>query len=989
MKNKLSRVRSLGAVVVLALACHGSEPQPLTPSKEVNTSVQRVTQTDLVATGTRSGAVNSYKARLPPANVVGTLTQTVEAHWDASLHNLKQAPTYPQGWRIEYYAGDAKLPQAPSTPADWASVSRIFTQGSVEVEAVDGERQALISTVQAPPVVVASNFSGNSAGDGWDVFFDPDYTRVFNIHHHSGPSTVMCRKLADSSPCAGYPIALTQTSNRATGRIDAVSNKLWQPTVTKEGQLAWDCVDLTTSARCSTPVVKSTVAAANSQYDNHMDPVVIGRKLYSLGLIAGGLARITCLDLATGTECTGLTLTQAGNSSWGLDAVGTYLYVLPGGNKDLDCYDSTTWTRCPGSWPKTVQNASGPVWKVASADGVFRNICTDHLCYSLDGSAPTLPPNFLTNLGLNPPGGFYAKAISLGTKATWSNPFNSVSCWDMATDTKCAPAFPIQVPRVYTSTLTLEDPDCLWTNGDDGIIRNYKISTGAAGCSGGPPRISFKSTVSIPRLGCDPGSRVYQYKSFKLIAPNSTQYTSATLTVKDSSGIPIPGFTQLPIPSGNPTVDLSALTVAVAGDTPVFDVAAVGFTDASVVPEGEFRVTSGSSPELCWDLSPSPPVCPTLPGIAGPSSSELPTTPVVAKGSYVLATATTDYTDQTLTSSVDNLPNFTNCGTQLEVAVKKVQGGSPVVGATVSLLDGTGNPVLDSTQKPVSEVSLANGKVRFPVWAAGYKVRLGKTFRYLPVAATVTAGGSGTTLASGETLTSNTVTTTASTPAHVDLLVDLDDTPPGPPLITGPSRDAVTYNNKATLAGTAEPGSTVTVQRDGQTACTAVTSPQGQWTCETDLPVGSSTFTATAEDKAGNRSMPSPAVIISRRNEIDPPVITSPSGHLKGPDVTVAGTGKPDADITVTDEKGNTVCTTRTNAQGEWQCAGTLSSGPHVLTAAANWQGFEKSSDPQDVTILVNSWYQGTGCSATGSPPALFWLLTWLVPGLLRRRRIR
>ncbi len=250
-----ARVASLGALL-LSIACSDSDRQGLPDAQPgaAHTSEQGL-QTDLTATDTFNNGVHSYVATLPPAAVVGTISQTLEARWNSSLHGISQAPIYPQGWSIDYYAGSTKLAKAPATASEWTQVSRVVTTGALKVEAVDGDRQALISTVSAPPPVVASSFSGGSAGDGWDVFFDPAYTKVFNIHHHDSPATVMCRNLADSTTCPGFPITLTQTSIRSTGRIDAVTNKLWQPTVTNDSKLAWDCVDLTTAARCATPMV--------------------------------------------------------------------------------------------------------------------------------------------------------------------------------------------------------------------------------------------------------------------------------------------------------------------------------------------------------------------------------------------------------------------------------------------------------------------------------------------------------------------------------------------------------------------------------------------------------------------------------------------------------------------------------------------------------------------------------------------------------------
>ncbi|MBN1210297.1 MAG: hypothetical protein JXB05_35925 [Myxococcaceae bacterium] len=983
----------------MSFACSDSDRLGLPDAQPgaAHTSEQGVLQTELTATGTVNGNSLAYVATLPPAAVVGTISQSLEARWNPLLHSINQAPTYPQGWSIDYYAGGTKLAAEPATASEWAQVSRVVSTGSLKVEALDGERQALITTVDAPPAVVAPTFSGGSAGDGWDLFFDPAYTKVFNIHHHNSPATLMCRKLADSTTCPGFPIALTQTGHRSTGRIDAASNKLWQPTVTNDARLAWDCVDLTTSARCATPVVLSEHSAVSTYYNNHVDPIVIGRKMYAIGYASGGVTRITCLDMATGAECTGLALPQNGTYEHaGIDAVGTRLYVVPGANLDLDCYDSATWSRCPGSWPQAVSGSGSPVWAARSADGVVRNICANNKCFGLDGSAHTLPPNFAAYLTANPVEGFSTSSLqvgtasSRGTKTAWSTTSRRATCWDMATDALCAPAFPITIPSHYTTVLDPEDPDCLWTNGDDGIIRNFKISTGAPGCGGGPPRISFKASVSIPRLSCDPESRVYQYKSFKLIAPNPTQYTSATLTVRDSNGVPIAGWTGVPIPSENPIVDLTALSPAVAGSTPTFDVAAAGFTQLDVVPVGEFRVTTGSPPQLCWDLAVPPLTCPTLPGLAGNDTAGPRSTPVTAKGSFTTDTGTTPFTDQVLDATVDaNPPNFDNCGgTRLRATVVSLKDGSPISGATVFLLDSAGNPILDSNNQPASAVTAADGTLEFPVWAAGYTLKLSGNARYSPVFSTVDAGGSGTSMASGGAVVSNTVTTTVNESSHVTITVTADEHPPCAPVVTGPAAGTVVYDRVTPLVGTADPGSTVTVRVNDEPVCTVMANDEGMWSCSAELPVGSSTVIATAEDEAGNASGASSAVVLRRRDDIDPPVITGPPASVQGRGVTVTGTARPGADITVKDEQGNTVCTARTDDNGAWQCDGELAAGPHQLTADAEWRDFQSTSSPHDTTVLDEAWLQGSGCTSTGSAqPALMVMVALGGLVVLRRRR--
>ncbi|HEX8820925.1 MAG TPA: Ig-like domain-containing protein [Archangium sp.] len=1008
MNSKASRralpgVARIASVCTLLLSLACSDKPGLSGARPdvAPTSEQSLAQTDLTATSTFDGGVYSYVATLPPAAVVGTISQTVEAQWDPNVHGIRQAPTYPQDWSLDYYAGGTKLAQAPVTASEWARVSRIVTTGSLMVEAVDGDRQALISTVNAPVAVVAPSFSGGSAGDGWDVIFDPAYTRVFNIHHHNGPATLMCRKLADSTACPGFPMALTQTSHRSTGRIDAASNKLWHPTTTtgSSPRLAWDCVDLATSARCTTPVVLSEHAASTAvswgTYNDHVDPVVIGRKLYAIGFASGGVTRITCLDMATGTECPGLALPENGSVEHSsLKAVANKLHVLPGANLKLDCYDSTTWERCPGSWPQPVNRS--PVWAPRSADGAIRNICADTRCFGLDGSAHTLPPNFITHLTGNPVVGLnttffqMGSANSAGTKAVWSINGNKTTCWDMATDAKCADAFPIAVNSLYTSNLDPEDPDCLWTNGDDGVIRNWKISTGAQGCGGGPARISFKASVAVPRLSCDPEDRVYQYKSFKLIAPNPTQYTSARLTVRDSNGVPVAGWTDLPLSAADPSVNLTALSPSVVGSTPTFDIAAEGFTDTSVVPVGEFRVTTGSPPQLCWDLAVPALTCPTGPGLASTAPPSQVSTAVTAKGSFTTGSGVNAFTDQVLNSTVTpNTPTFDNCGgTRLRATVVSLVDGGPVAGATVFLLDSAGTPILDANGQPVSAVSAADGTVEFPVWAAGYTLKLSGTARYRPVYMNVTAGGSGATFASGGSVVSNTVTTTVNQTSHVNITVTVDEEPTCAPVVTSPAGGTVVYEERTPLTGTADPGSTVTVRVNGQPVCTVVANAQGIWNCTAELPVGPSTVTATATDEAGNTSGSSSAVLLTRRDGIDPPVITGPAPTVQGKGVTVTGTAHPGADVTVKDEQDNTVCTAKADAQGAWACDTTLSAGPHQLTADASWEGFQSTSNPHDTTVLDEAWFQGSGCTSTGgAQPALMLVLALSGLAVLRRRR--
>ena len=338
---------------------------------------------------------------------------------------------------------------------------------------------------------------------------------------------------------------------------------------------------------------------------------------------------------------------------------------------------------------------------------------------------------------------------------------------------------------------------------------------------------------------------------------------------------------------------------------------------------------------MCWDLSQkSQLICPTQPGLALSTGPTTQPTVITAKGSYTRSSGTTPFTDQSINTTLSvTPPTFENCnGTRLRATVTSVADGSPVAGAVVFLLDSAGNPILNAMGQPASAVTAADGTLEFPVWLGSYTLKMSGTTSYTPVYANVTAGGSGTTFPSNGTVVSNTVTTTVNQVSHVAIAVTVPQQPTEPheqcaPVITGPPGGTVIYTPQTPLTGTAEPGTTVTVRADGQTVCTAVVDAQGMWSCTAQIPVGTSTLVATSTDSTGNTSDPSGGVLITRRDGIDPPVITGPSGTVRGPVATVTGIAEPNADIIVKDENGNTVCTTKSDNRGAWKCDGTFTPG--------------------------------------------------------------
>ncbi|MES2835159.1 MAG: IPT/TIG domain-containing protein [Pseudomonadota bacterium] len=83
----------------------------------------------------------------------------------------------------------------------------------------------------------------------------------------------------------------------------------------------------------------------------------------------------------------------------------------------------------------------------------------------------------------------------------------------------------------------------------------------------------------------------------------------------------------------------------------------------------------------------------------------------------------------------------------------------------------------------------------------------------------------------------------------------VDTTPPPAPVVTAPANGSVTNNAAASVTGTAEGGSTVTVFVDGAVAGTATADGSGNWSFTTaPLSQGAHTVRATATDPTGNTS---------------------------------------------------------------------------------------------------------------------------------------
>jgi hypothetical protein len=202
--------------------------------------------------------------------------------------------------------------------------------------------------------------------------------------------------------------------------------------------------------------------------------------------------------------------------------------------------------------------------------------------------------------------------------------------------------------------------------------------------------------------------------------------------------------------------------------------------------------------------------------------------------------------------------------------------------------------------------------------------------------------------------------------------VVIDTAAPNAPVVTSPV-DGGQWNpvKNPTVEGTAEPGSTVTVE-DGQgdQLCLATADADGEFSCAippdkaATLPDGDVELVVTATDPAGNVSDETTVTItVDTKNPSTPSIDTS------DPD-EVTGTSDPDTTVTVEDGDGNELCTATPDASGAWSCAPSapLRPGDEVTVTATDPAGNESSVTVRvpEVTVSKASLAPGETQTATG-----------------------
>jgi CshA-type fibril repeat protein len=708
---------------------------------------------------------------MTPAVDVGTQTESITQWIDPSLYRLTSTADIiaPAGWTLSYsYDGTT---WTTATPTAWATVVGVRATGAVNSDGIDSATSKQLATGAATTGAPYGGINAaSSSGDGWDLIFD-NSNHIFNVNHHDGNNAtnqgaIDCH-LRSGARCTGtWPKVIgtdgLHTELKSSGWFDPANNTLWYET-TLSGNMGFACLDIVDVTASNTYCNGSAAASFVSLGSGGVRGIAqASGKLFAWNTTNGNLV---CMQISgkTGSACSTASFAAAAATTNGdVVARGNLVYATNGVGKAI-CVDASTLGACTGwSNPRTLTTAATAamhVINVPNSSGTIVATCFTSRaafeCFDSSGSAftssatTTMATDYWATLSSAE---YLANSPQTqGSKVYWGSSgagvVGFVYCWDFSTNARCTGFWGIQASN-YTVMVDPQINNCIWADAHSGLLSSINTLNPSFGC--GSNKTQFNPTAMIPRMGCSATASVIGWRNFVLSTPAISDYTSATVSVLDSTGAAITGYQDLALTqANNRTIDLSALSTSVTGQSPSFVVSLDGMSYTAASPTATVSIL-GDSPELCT----TPKIvsgCPTLtaPGLFTASSLPAATTANI-RSEVTTTSASNVSTTITATPVALSLPAtaLSDCaatlqGTAYVGTYSGLLGASAtpttytaVPGDVVQLMDATGNAVLNSQGQPITTTTAANGKYSFANLIPGnYSVKFVNVNSWLTVGA--------------------------------------------------------------------------------------------------------------------------------------------------------------------------------------------------------------------------------------------------------------
>ena len=549
-----------------------------------------------------------------PIDISGQLKQTLASVWSKESLQLTDTSSIvaPDGWSLEYQ--DTADNWSSTAPGDLSTVTGIRAVGDVQS---NGDN-VFVTVAKSRIVVRQENFQGSSGGDGFDLTFGGDY--VFNVFHHDGQVRVDCHVKATGESCFGGINAFSgySTGNASSSYWDGSKSRLWVSSMRQsDNQGGFTCVDYSkaVAALCPTEFVPL------GQVDNSQALGISTRVGDQAYVVNGTSFNLMCLNIKAGTACehNGFALPSNGQGNPNVSLYGRA--ASPGDGKvywstynKLGCYNPTTNALCGDAVDITSQDGQYPMFPVRNAAGALLGMCEFSTKQCINGSgavvdvisanmsawmtAHPLPSAMTFNLGY-----WAEQGNRLYVNDGFRNGFSGdVSCFNFTTGDACDGFAGTDVgTRIYSIIADPSVPNCLWTNGDAGQITTFNGKTGVLGCTMEFPLVEMPYTAIAPRMACDESGRLLTWGTMKFNAPAGISTSQLKVSIFDTSGHPIEGWTEVS-PNAQGVIDMKSLSVAVSGTKPSLQVSA-GSVDKDLLAQLTATVNfEAAAPQLCFDL---------------------------------------------------------------------------------------------------------------------------------------------------------------------------------------------------------------------------------------------------------------------------------------------------------------------------------------------------------------------------------------------------
>ena len=559
------------------------------------------------------------------STVDASMTQT----WvdGQALMGTVSAPT---GWGLEYRVGST---WSSTLPVDRFSVSgvRASATGVQTGPGTANGNQAIATANSSVIIADASSINASGRGDGWDVFLSPLY--ILNVYHHDANYKLECHFRATGNLCDTN--AIYQVNGYATG--NGSSGTYYRGKVYSLVQSGSNAVMICTNVAslpftsCGTTVVGTGVSGAQANLGTQ---AFDGTRIWAGNT---GSNKMLCFDVTTATSCGPVSVTGFGATGVSIPAFTTYIggKIFVNANK-LYCLEPSTGAACAGTWPATI-TAGGTQANVIpkrTTGGVVNGVCTitnDKVCFDLTGASVAMPAALNTMLSTAATAvhgglGYFQTTAWTSTRQYWAANSSgtdwsagTAQCYDWVTNAACsgfATNTAIGGSR-YALTIDSSNINCVWSNGDSGVITNFDGSTGASGC----PVTTTKAAVDfsgLPKYSCNAATntiRTFQRLDVALAQGSTFNRNNLTVSVLDGNGQAITGFQNIPLIAGS--ADLAGLQVASTTTTFRFVVQSVNDSTYPLSTQDANSMTANlvyeADPvQLCVQLSAVMPVCPAV-----------------------------------------------------------------------------------------------------------------------------------------------------------------------------------------------------------------------------------------------------------------------------------------------------------------------------------------------------------------------------------------